>query len=161
MFGDVLVEREFAEHRRRAVNPMPAFFLLAERFRAVELQQFDSEGVTGSGGWKPLKQATIDEKLRNGYDLRILHRTLRLRESLTHDDHPDHIRRITPTFMEVGSSATNDKGLSYPTFHQQGRGVPVRKPIDFTEIERRRWVKTLQRYIVTGELILAGTRGTA
>lgn len=154
--GDTIIEREFMEHRSRAINPMPVFEVLAERFLKIEEMQFESQGMSGSGGWRPLSAAYQAEKMAKGFDPRILHRTLALRRSLTEADAPGHIRRITPEFMEVGTSITNDKGLSYPAMHQQGRGVPVRKPVDLTLLERRRWVKTVQRYIVMGELIFGG-----
>lgn len=156
ILGDKIIEREFMEHRGRAINPIPVFEVLAQRFLAIETLQFNTQGMSGSGGWRPLSAAYLAEKIRHGYDPRILHRTLRLRESLTNSDAPGSIKRITPEFMEVGTDVTNDKGFPYPAVHQQGRGVPVRKPVDLTLAERRRWVKTVQRYIVNGELVFGG-----
>lgn len=157
--GEKQIEREFMEHRGRAMNPLPVFEILAARFLMVEREQFITEGMTGSGGWRPLSPGYLAEKIRGGYDPRILHRTLRMMHSLTQADAPGAIRRITPEFMELGTDVTNDKGKSYPRAHQQGRGVPKRKPIDFTEMERRRWVKTVQAYIVHGRLVFGGVSG--
>lgn len=158
VLGEKIIERNLVRHAERAVNPIPVFEILAERFLLIEKMQFESQGVSGSGGWTPLSATYLQEKIKRGYDPRILFRTHALFNSLTHHDAPGSIRRITPEFMEVGTEVKSSDGYVYAQAHQKGAGVPVRKPVDFTELERRRWVKTLQRYIVTGELIFGATR---
>lgn len=159
VLGDKIIERDFVRHAGRAMNAMPVFEVLAERFLVIEKLQFESQGVTGSGGWAPLTAAYLAEKVSKGYDPRILFRTHALFDSLTHHDAEGSIRRITPEFMEVGTDVKSEGGYVYPLAHQQGHGVPVRKPVDFTELERRRWMKTVQRYIVLGEIVFGGGSG--
>lgn len=159
VLGDKIIERNFVRHAARAMNAMPVFEVLAERFLEIEKLQFESQGVSGSGGWTPLSATYLAEKVSQGYDPRILFRTHALFESLTHHDAEGSIRRITPEFMEVGTDLESEGGYVYALAHQQGHGVPVRKPVDLTEMERRRWMKTVQRYIVLGEVVFGGGSG--
>lgn len=158
VMGETVVAGNLDRHARRAINPTPAYLVLADRFLDVEERQFDTQGASSGHPWMPLAAATLDEKARHGMDPRILHRTLALRASLTEASAPGHVRRITPAVLELGTSVTSDSGYPYPASHQEGRGVPRRKPVDLTDYERGRWARIVHRYIVHGELLRAGAR---
>lgn len=150
VFGETLISREFMRIGMRAEDVAPAWTAIIEDMKDQIEEQFETEGVRGSGGWAPLKASTILFKERAGLDPRILHATLRLRESLTDERGSDQIYEVTPHTMRFGSR------VEYGAYHQHGdpaNNMPARKPIDFTEFDRQGYVRTLQRFIVHGELL--------
>jgi hypothetical protein len=147
--GDRQIDRELLRVGDRAVDASPAFEAIGVRLLEIEREQFDSQGGRGSGGWKPLKPATIREKARRGEDPRILHRTRRLVMSLTERGSSDQIFEVSADGLVFGSR------LPYAGAHQNprpGNPLPQRRPVEFTETDRRDIVKTLQRWIMTGEV---------
>lgn len=150
VFGDTIIERELLRFSDRALDARPAWLAIMEDFEDEMTQQFDTEGAHASGGWPQLAAATVAYKASHNLDPRILHATLRLRESLTESSGEDAIRMVDPSFMVFGSD------VEYGEYHQQGRGVPVRKPFALTEMAKQRAVQTLQRYIVEGEVGFEG-----
>jgi phage gpG-like protein len=146
VFGDEQIQRELLRFSVYAGNPQPAFMQIAEDMREQIGEQFDSEGERGSGGWEPLKPDTLAAKAAAGLDPHILQATHRLVSSLTGEG-ADHIEQVSDTELVFGSS------VPYGRFHQQGTSkMPARKPIDFSDLDRRGFVRTLQRYIVEGAL---------
>lgn len=146
-FGDVQLSRELLRFRDRGQDMSPAFEEAAVLFLEFEDQQFARQGaVGGRGKWPALNPRYAAWKRRKGYDRRILHRTLRLRSSLTFAGHPDHVRRIRPDELFVGTS------VPYAGAHQNPRKgrLPRRRPVDLTERQRRQMVKVLQRFLVEG-----------
>ena len=149
VWGDELIQRDLLRFESRAVNMAPAFAALAEDFSDWTREQFESEGGRASGGWTPLKPETILAKENAGYATAILHRTLLLRDSLIDIQHPDHTAVITPESLTWGSE------VEYGKYHQTGApraNVPQRRPIEFTEMDKALAMKTLQRYMVEGDL---------
>lgn len=138
--------------RERGMDMRPVFHVLADDFLKIEKRQFDSEGGYASGGWKPLTEAYLRRKIQQGYDHRILHRTLAMRRSLTVRGAPGQVRRITRDTLEVGTAVRSNKGFPYPAVHQRPLRSPLprRRPVELRETDRDRWVKMMQRYLVTG-----------
>jgi phage gpG-like protein len=146
IFGEEQVSRELLRFSAHAGNAQPAFHKIAGDMREQIAEQFESEGGRGSGGWAPLAETTLAAKAARGLDPHILQATHSLMESLTSTG-GDHIERVTDDSLLFGSSDPKGK------FHQKGTTrMPARKPVDFTELDRRSFVRTLQRYIVDGVL---------
>lgn len=144
VYGDEQISRELLRFSAHAGNPQPAFRQIAENMREQIAEQFATEGGRGSGGWKPLADSTIASKLAAGLDPHILQATQTLMESLTGTG-GDHIEEINDDSLVFGSADPKGK------FHQKGTSkMPARRPIDFTELDRRGFMRTLQRYIVEG-----------
>lgn len=146
-FGEVQFSRELLRIGDNAGDMTPAFDDVHEQFLRVEKSQFSSQGKTSSGGWAPLAPRTVEYKRRAHLDPRILHATLRLRDSLINKSHADHIYRTSADEMFMGSK------VEYGVHHQFGApraNVPRRRPIEFTDAFRRRIVKTLQQHLMGG-----------
>lgn len=151
VFGDTQFDRTLLRIGERAEDMGPAFNDLADDFLLIEERQFQTEGGFASGGWKELAAATIERKAALDLDPRILHATLRMRESLTERTDPDHVRRIDSDEFVVGTKVKSEKGYPYPRAHQRGKGVPRRRPVELRDQDRRAWVKALQSYVMTGD----------
>jgi phage gpG-like protein len=145
IYGDEQISRELLRFSAYAGNAQPALEVIAGDMAEQIEEQFSSEGDRGSGGWAPLADTTIAAKAAAGLDPHILQATRGLMESLTGG--ANHIREISDDSLVFGSSDPKGK------FHQKGTSrMPARKPVDFTELDRRGFVRTLQRYIVEGVL---------
>lgn len=147
VFGDVQFDRRLLRFQDHAADMTVPLTALAADFHDLETRQFASEGGSGSGGWAPLAPATVRDRIRHGFpgDHPILHRTGALEASLTDPHAAGAVERVAPDSLFVGTN------VSYARFHQTGtRRMPRRRPVEFTERDRRRWVKVLQRYIVEG-----------
>jgi phage gpG-like protein len=149
--GDVQVNRDILRVGAYARDARPAFAAIADLIMDETALQFATQGAHASGGWAPLKPATIAEKERAGFGSRgILERTLRLEESLTVKGDPDMILDIRPDELAFGSR------VPYAGAHQNpkpGSHLPQRRPVELTEEARRTFIKILQRWIITGEVI--------
>lgn len=129
----------------RAISAKPAFESIGELLIAETKLQFATQGQHASGGWKPLKQATLDRKRRKGLRLQILQETGALMDSMTERGDANMVFAPTQTSLVFGSK------LPYAKYHQTGtRNMPRRPPLEFTEPTKRAVVKILQRYIVEG-----------
>jgi len=147
IYGDEQLSRELLRFSARAGNAQPAFARIADDAREQISEQFETEGERGSGGWEPLKEATIEAKAAAGLDPHVLQASQDLKESLTEKDNKWHIEEITDDSLLLGSK----DWIGF--LHQQGTSkMPARKPVDFTELDRRSYVRSLQRYIVEGVL---------
>lgn len=148
LFGDVQVSRDLLRFAGRIEDASPAFQQIADDLRDLEAQQFETEGGRASGGWPTLADSTIDRKLHSP-DPRvranantILQATGRMRRSLTDEHDPDHIEIVQPHQLVFGTT------VEYARYHQLGEGVPRRRELELTEIDRRQVVRTLQAYMV-------------
>lgn len=144
--GDKLISRRFERFADRSIAAAPAFQKIADNFRGYERRLFDTQGASGGVRWDDLAESTCKAKAARDLDPRVLRATNRLRNSLVLKRSLDHEEEVTDSFLLFGSK------LDYAGPHQKGRGVPMRKPLQYTEAQKRRIVKTLQRYIVTGEV---------
>lgn len=145
VFGDEQLERELLRFSAYAGAPQPAFRKIAGDMRDQIKEQFATEGARGSGGWEPDKEETLAAKAAAGLDPHVLRATGDLMASLTEESDQFHIEEISDSHLLFGSK-------DWVGFlHQQGtKNMPARKPVDFTELDRRGFVHTLQRYIVEG-----------
>lgn len=143
-FGEAQLDRTLERVVLAAADASPAFEVIADQFLVAEQQQFATEGGFGSGGWAPLSDDYARWKARHYPGSKILHRTGELERSLTVGP---EIRVIEPHMMIIGSA------VEYGAFHQTGtERMPRRRPVELPEPLRRAWVKTLQRWILTGGL---------
>lgn len=116
----------------------PEVFQHLERTTA---RQFRSEGMYGSGGWAALAPSTLADKQRYGYPPNILQRTGELLDSLTVDDHPEHIA------ITMRDEAWWGTSVDYAGYHQDGTDLmPQRMIIQPPEGSRTYMVRILQRY---------------
>jgi phage gpG-like protein len=144
VLGDRIIDREMLRSGMRATEAEPAFHAISDKMQEGERMQFDTEGGYGSGGWTPLKPATIAAKAAAGLDPRILQATTTMMQTLS-EDTEGSIREVSPMGLKFGTS------VPYAIFHQQGtKKMAMRKPVEFPEMERREFVKILQRWIVEG-----------
>lgn len=144
VYGEKQVSRELMRFGERAVEAEPAFHEIADRMRAAIEEQFETEGGHGSGGWAPLQPATVEKKAALGLDPRILHATGVLRETLTGEESWN----VHAQGLELSTGAA-----PYGVFHQKGApraNIPVRRPVDFTALERQEFVKILQEWLMGG-----------
>jgi phage gpG-like protein len=143
--GDTLISLEILRWGDRAVDARPAFEDIADMFRRTEKRRFDTRG---DGTWQPLAASTTRQKLQSRNPTiranagRILVATGLLERSLTDKGAPEHLSIVQPQSLVFGSL------VEYGGYHQKGEGVPVRKPLGFTEAARKDSVKILQRFII-------------
>lgn len=143
VLGETQLNRDLLRYVEVSGNLMPALEQVHQYLINIEKRQFGSEGRQSGNPWEKLKQSTLDEKQRGGFDMRILHRTLDLRKSLTEETDPAHVKYITPTMMVFGTT------LEYPIYHQRpiGSVFPQRRAIDLTEGQKVTMVKMIQKYL--------------
>lgn len=146
-FGDQQIDREMLRFKGRSDNMRPVLSALADDFNDIMERQFATQGQYASGGWRPLSMRRILEKQRKGLDPRILHATHALRNSLTQRGAPGSVRRVTADELRVGTE------IDYAVHHQHGtRRMPRRRPVEFRALDRRRWIKALQRFLIDGTI---------
>jgi phage gpG-like protein len=146
-FGEKLIARKIDRLGYRALTAKPAFEGIADRIRGYEKRLFDSEGASSGRPWEPLAASTVAHKAKAGLDPRILHATHRLRKSLTDAHDPEHLEIATNDSLVFGSL------VPYGKYHARGSGhLPKRRPIQFNEAQKRRILKRLQLYLMTGEV---------
>lgn len=145
--GDEVVSRELLRLVGRVDNVEPAMDSILRQIRSGEQRQFNSQGGYGSGGWQPLAPSTLDRKSASGIDPRILHgATGALERSLTGSG-DGNIAVTRHDGLDFGTT------VDYAKYHQQGRGVPMRKVAQFPDSARRHWIKTIQDHVLgTGTL---------
>lgn len=128
-----------------AENSHAMLIELAYDLGLIEYETFRSQGRRGGGSWKKLKPDTVYQKLSRGLDVRILHATHELRDSLVQRKHPQHVEKITGTQLRFGTD------VRYAGVHQKGAPrakVPARPFFKLTPGDKKRHAK-----IVTGQLI--------
>lgn len=143
-YGDTQVKRTLEDRAERAEDARPAWEAIADRFQRAERKQFRSEGGYGSGGWSPLspRYAAWKSRVRPGAPILVFDGDLK--RSLT--ERPFGVEVIEPGFMVIGSD------VEHGQYHQHGTPrMPRRRPVELPELERREWVKVMQRFLVTGK----------
>lgn len=143
-YGDVQLDRTLADISERADDMRPVWDHLADRFVEMERRQFATQGAYASGGWAPLSPAYARWKASRYPGQTILRREDELYDSLT--QRPLGVEVLTDSFMVIGSA------VEHGAYHQRGDGVPQRRPIEFPESERVEWMRTMQRFIMTGSV---------
>lgn len=154
IFGDVQLNRSLLRLGTRLHDLTPVFNVMADEFLVMETLQFNSEGGFASGGWAPDAESTLAHKAALGLDMRVMHATLALRNSLTQKGAEGAVRRIGPQSMEVGTEVRSSTGFPYAAAHQkpQAGGRKRRRVVELRPIDRNRWVKHVQRFVVTGSI---------
>ena len=115
---------------------------IRDDFLQNEQEQFRTEGGHGSGGWQDLSPAYAAEKAKHYPGAPILVRTGALRSSLTRESDQNFIYRAQPLTLTLGTR------VPYGVYHQKGGpDLPVRKPIELIEAQKRRWMKLMQEAI--------------
>lgn len=140
--GDELVARELLGMSGRVVDVEPVMPVLLGQVRAGSKRQFDTEGRSGSGGWAPLADSTI---ARKGHD-RILRDRDELYEALTGET-GDSVAVTLPDGFDWGTTLV--RGF----LHQQGTDRMPARPQQLPDRTRRDMVRTLQRFVITGDKI--------
>lgn len=142
-YGEAQVDRTIVRMIDAAADASPAWEVIANSFQLAERKQFRSEGAYGSGGWAPLSPRYARWKAARAPGAPILELTGDLRRSLT--ERPFGVEVIQPRYAVFGSD------VAYGLFHQRGgSSLPRRRPVELPESLRRRWVKVIQRFLVTG-----------
>lgn len=142
-WGDEQLNRTIDRTLEALDDATPAWEVIATSFARAERRQFRSEGGYASGGWAPLSPRYAAWKAVHYPGKPILERTGTLKKSLT--ERPFGIEVLRPRSMVIGSD------IDYGEHHQHGgTRLPRRRPVELPESLRREWVKTIQRYIVTG-----------
>lgn len=107
-------------------------------FYQIEKEQFDSEGAAGaSGKWAPLSPAYKKWKEIHFPGQPILKLTNALSDALTSPDALDSIYRPERDQLTIGAK------VPYGRAHQK-----TRPPMSFTESQKRRITKAIQRGLV-------------
>lgn len=140
-FGDKQLTRDLLRISGNARDMTPAYDDAHKYLLQIESLQFATQGQF-SGGWQPLAASTSKAKAAAGLDPRILHATLRLRNSLTRANHPDHVYETRPDGFVFSTR------VPYGVYHQKGQGVPMRRPIQFSENVKQRVMKILQQHVM-------------
>jgi hypothetical protein len=160
VFGETQIRRELLRFASRTTDAMPAFEAILGQMEKDEADLFESEGQTGAHGhWAPIKPETLAAKEAQGLRPETLIATGALVSSLTGDEGPGvgsggetltqygGIRIPSPQGLVFGTQ------VPYAVHHYTGTvHMPRRRPIDFNEGNRRKYVKTLQEYMVHGVL---------
>lgn len=130
-FDEFLAENRLHELAVYASHMQDSMQAVKDFLFAIEIEQFDTQGIF-SGGWEENAVYTSDYKRENDYDLRVLHMTHALRESLTDEGAENQSLDVTNDEVLLGST------VWYAEFHDSGtRNMPQRKPIDITPAQRR------------------------
>jgi phage gpG-like protein len=136
------ISRGFSRFADGVRDLSPAWNDIAKDFHDVEAKQFESEGSSGSGGWRPLSPRYAAWKARHYPSRGILVRTGTLRGSLT-GKNEGYIERKAPLELTLGTA------VSYAAAHQRGtRRMPRRPIIELNEGDKRRWSKFVQATLV-------------
>jgi phage gpG-like protein len=149
VFGHKQLSRDLLRISEFAGDAAPAWVKIIELMKEDIQEQFDTEGASMSGGWEPLKPVTIARKEALGQRTEIMRATDRLMESLT-DERGSDQRLVIERFGFDFESL-----VSYGGYHMgpaKDGSRPARKPVDFTETQRRKYVKVLQEFLVGGEV---------
>lgn len=138
-YGEAQIDRTMLNVEEAVKDATPVWNEIADRYVAAEKRQFATQGGSSSGGWPELSPTYAAWKAKHYPGKKILVRTGALKASLT--QRPFGVEHITPDSMVIGSD------VSYGRFHQLGLGVPVRRPVEFTENQRRIWIQLIQKHI--------------
>ena len=138
------VQRHMKEAADNAVDLRPVWTSADERFTEREKEQFAGEGSVkpspGESGWTPLSPRYKAQKQREpGIREAIMQRSGRLKESLVNPFAPGAVHDLDRTSYERGTAVTSDSGYPYPAAHAEGRGVPVRPVLAWTD-EDTEWL---------------------
>lgn len=148
-FGEKQVSRELLRIGSYAGDARPLWFQLIRKIMGWNRKQFESGGHRASGGWAPLKPATVEFKKRHNLDPRILIATGALMESLTKLGAKNQTVVVQEDQMVFRST------LPYGIPHQKPKSssnLPRRRIIEFRPKDRSEIIKDIQQYVLKGKL---------
>jgi phage gpG-like protein len=93
------------------------------------------------GRFKKLAPSTLARKRREGQDPRPLRASGALMRSLTEDNAPNQTKIVRDDYLVFGTT------LYYARFHNIGKGVPKRKPLDITPRQREPLVQRIMDFL--------------
>lgn len=146
--GERQIDRRMLRLSMGAADAAPVFEVIYQFLLSVEQKQFASEGSQSGHPWAPLAASTLAAKSRQGLRPEILRATDALMNSLTQENGPAQLKVITPSQMHFGSL------LPYGAMHQvpgPAANYPQRRPIDLTESNKRKIMKSIQLYLLRGK----------
>lgn len=149
--NNVILER-LRSLTARAADLTPYFTAITASFRSSEMQRFDQEGP----GWAPLKQSTIERKLRagSGTPYTILERFGGLRGSLTGMGAGGFVRMTAigdDQMLYIGTAILDDYGSTYANRHQGGtKYMPARPVVAIKDTTVEGWAASLREYLAGG-----------
>lgn len=150
ILGDEQFDRELMRVGRHAGDLRPVWGVIEEDIKQIGASQFMTQGARSSGGWSPLAESTIEKKRKKGAPLDILRDTDSLRDAVASFSDPNQEVIKTEDYMVF--RVTGEPG-EYGPFHQSGTSkMPMRKVLEFTEMDRIRFVNHIQRFVLTGKL---------
>lgn len=145
LLGEDQIVRRFERLEADAADMRPAWKDIRQLLITGGKQQFNTEGGHWSGGWQPLAPATVEFKRRHGYDVRILHRTGKLRRAAAGG--------VGSAFLSTADTMRYGITIPYAVYHQSNaprKKIPQRKIVQLGEDDKRDIMKILQRQIIYG-----------
>lgn len=145
--GEKQFDRAFNRVENHIEDLTPVWREVQREFFDIEQEQFSSQGAKGAHGkWAELSPAYEEIKLSKYGSIAliggILYATGEMRESLTRN-----AKHTVAHFNKQEAAFGTD--LPYPVFHQKGTSkMPMRKPIDFSDDQKRRTQKTIQKSLL-------------
>lgn len=150
IFGDQEFQRDLYVVGEHGEDMRPVWEVIEEDIRQIGAAQFMTQGARSSGGWTPLKPSTVEKKQKRGLLPYILQATGSLRDAVSSGSDP--AQEVVKTADWMVFRLTGDLG-EIGALHQSGTSkMPMRKIIEFTAMDRDRFVNHIQRYVLTGEV---------
>lgn len=149
--GDAGVVSHLDAVAERTRDARPAMRKVRSIIEAGHRKQFETGGAYLGDSWEALAPGTLARKARKGQDSRILRASGALEASLTGGKG----RRggATRTTARAGTSVWYAVFAKSGTKHAgHGASSPVRTIVGLTTRDRLKSVRTIQKYILTGEI---------
>lgn len=137
--------------KSQSANLRPAVEKIGQQWRKDRKRDFDSQGrTTLHGRWQSNAASTIKRKGHSRILRGLPSKGFQLQESVIKRNHVNHIFRWSPgaATIELGTKDQNARR------HQLGlgRGGIIRRAIDPTINDRRKYANTITRWIFRGKL---------
>ena len=142
--GDSTATARMEELSNRAVNLSPVLTAAGEIMKKGLAKQFDSKGayLGGKGTpWPKLAKATVERKVRQGFNPDILRANGELEESLRGGS--GHVFRVAKTQVRTGTKDYRAR------FHQGGtiKGEPARKLVGLSTRDREKIFSLVRKHM--------------
>jgi len=152
--NEVQLSRAFETGIAQFLNLEVPFNKMADDFYQTMAGVFSAEGAFEERTkWQDLSPTYAIWKSRNFPGRKILERTGRLKTSLTTRGGSDSVLEVTPNSLSVGTM------VPYALRHQRGNpstNLPMRKIIELTDAQKKRWVHIMHRYMYEVAQTMAG-----
>ena len=143
VLNEVQFSRAFGDAANKVNDLTLPFSLLANDFFTTMANVFEAEGAFEEREkWQELSPTYAAWKARHYPGKKILERTGRMLRSLTIRGSEDNILKIEPMELQIGTR------VPYAIYHQTGTPrLPMRKIIELTGEQKKRWVQIVHKYI--------------